>query len=86
MCNSLVLMFQIKYRTELQFLSCFMWHFVNPINFCWNSLLIDQKQKEGLLFGCSLLLGSISTVETESRPKRLQHGSYSLMKVESKTF
>ena len=22
-------MFQIKYRSEIQFLSCFIWHFVN---------------------------------------------------------
>ena len=24
-------MFQIKYRSEIQFLWCFIWHFVNPI-------------------------------------------------------
>ena len=23
-------MFQIKYRGKIQFLSCFIWHFVNP--------------------------------------------------------
>ena len=24
-------MFQIKYRSEIKFLSCFIWHFVNPV-------------------------------------------------------
>ena len=37
MCS---LMFQVKYRTEIQFLSCFiaqLSHFANPIDFCWKT-------------------------------------------------
>ena len=54
-------MFQIKYRSEIQFLSCFIGHLVNPIETETGS---EPETEMGLfMFGCSLFARfSISTV------------------------
>ena len=54
-------MFQIKYLSELQFLLCFIWHFVNSIE-------TETGQETGMFTsGCSLFARfSVSTVGLES--------------------
>ena len=51
-------MSQIKYPSEIQFLSCFIWHLFDMLD---DSLLIDLKRKGGLVvvfwLGLALLLG-----------------------------
>ena len=41
-----------KYRSEIQFLSCFIWHFVNPIE---TETGVEPEMEMGLfMLGCSL--------------------------------
>ena len=59
--------FFIKYGSEIQFLSCFTWHFVNPL-ISVGRLIAHSK---GRLVVVSSL-GSSPTVDTEKRAKKLQ--------------
>ena len=69
-------MFQIKYHSEIQFLSCFiahLSHFVNPIDFCWKTHCSLARNGKG---GCLrlvevFLLGSSPTVEKENQAKSI---------------
>ena len=62
-------MFQIEYRSEIQFLSCFIWHLVNPIE----TEIKPETEMGQFMFGCSLFVRfSASTVGLEPSEKRLQ--------------
>ena len=62
-----IFFFFIKYGSEIQFLSCFTWHFVNPLILV-GRLIAHSKGRLVVVFS----LGSSPTVDTENRVKKLQ--------------
>ena len=69
-----LLLFHQVWYSEIQFLSCFIWHFVNPlisvgrlIAHC-NPLAMRNEYSSNVVFS----LGSSPTVDTENRARRLQ--------------
>ena len=65
-------MFQIKYRNEIQFLLCFIWHLVNPIE-----TETEPETEMGLVTFGSSPFHSVLSINTRAKPSKKTTNRYS---------